>query len=727
MRRKKLRKIATATLTLLATCTNAATFFVSPNGNDNNNGSKNAPFATLQRAQKAVRTAPKGNKRQVVLQKGTYRLKRPLVFTEKDSGTKTAPVVFRADKAAEVFISGDVAISSRKVKKVTNPQISNRLVSEVKDKIFVVDLKSMNLPAYGEFGPRGFARPYLPSANELFINGKAQSIAQWPNHGQKAVKIGKIHDKGSVPRQGDYSNRGGTFEWNHIRPARWSKADDLYLSGLFQWGYADDTVKVAKIDSGKKTFTTVQPHLYGFGNSRPWNTWTAKNLLEEIDIPGEYYLDKKNHKLYFYPPVSLKEIKTITLSIQDKPLVSLMGASYLQFRGITFENSRGMGVYIENGQKCLIKDCTFRNLGIVAVNIGKGTKAGKILKHDTLDQPISGGIGSLYSTLYNNTTMNREGGYAHGVVNCKIYDTGAGGIILGGGDRKTLKPAGNFVRNCEIFRFNRLDRTYKSAINIDGVGNKIQHCLIYEAPGTAILLHGNNHIIEYNEIHHVMMDGDDQGAYYLGRDPSEFGNITRFNYFHDIGISPTTHSTWSIYYDDGSCGNLAYGNVFRRAGKGGAFLIGGGSYNKVFNNIFIDCGLGIHIDNRLQGWGKGMVKRDGIYDIRLNAVNFNKPPYSTIYPELANYWKENPAEPKNLIENNLFYNCDRQVDRQFKTTIWRDNWSTKEDPGFADLKGANFELKKDAKVFKKIKAFRPIPFGKMGLVKENKSRKTPCR
>ena len=127
-------------------------------------------------------------------------------------------------------------------------------------------------------------------------------------------------------------------------------------------------------------------------------------------------------------------------------------------------------------------------------------------------------------------------------------------IVLGGGNRLTLTPASNVVDNCEIHDFNRLDRTYKSAVNLSGVGNIVRHCLIYDAPGTGIYLYGNDHIIEYNEMHHVMMEGHDQGAFYLGRDPSEFGNVVRYNYFHHTSDGPMAHTTWCLYYDDGACG-----------------------------------------------------------------------------------------------------------------------------------------------------------------------------
>jgi hypothetical protein len=69
-----------------------------------------------------------------------------------------------------------------------------------------------------------------------------------------------------------------------------------------------------------------------------------------------------------------------------------------------------------------------------------------------------------------------------------MYHLGSGGMVLSGGKRKTLEPGNNIVKNCEIFKYNRRNKTYCAGIKIYGVGNKVRHCYIHDAPHQAIAL-----------------------------------------------------------------------------------------------------------------------------------------------------------------------------------------------------------------------------------------------
>jgi len=295
------------------------------------------------------------------------------------------------------------------------------------------------------------------------------------------------------------------------------------------------------------------------------------------------------------------------LSVLETPLVSMTNVSHTSFRNIIFEEARGIGVYIEGGSSNTIENCVLRNLGLVGVLFGKGIQSFAQPQHAGTGTPASGIIGSLYSHIYDNTALNRQAGTDHLVTGCHIYNMGSGGIILGGGDRLTLEKGNNRVENCRIHDFNRLDRSYRSGINVDGVGCVIRNNEIYNCPGSAILLHGNDHLIEKNEIHHAVTDGDDMGAIYYGRDPSESGNKVIHNFFHHIG---NDHGMiMAVYHDDGACDMEVTGNIFYKAGSR-TVMIGGGNDNVYRNNIFIDAPMAFHLDNRLQHWAGDLVKEE---------------------------------------------------------------------------------------------------------------------
>ena len=719
-------------------------FHVSTSGNDAANGTRQNPFATLERARDAVRAtrtekpapmrplmSPRARDavRAIRVEKkvngpvtiwlaaGTYRRTNTFALDDRDSAT-----TYRAAPGAEVRIAGSIGIPNNALKPVTDPEVLSRLLPEVRGRVLEADLHALGVSNFGEIGPRGFRRPYIAAPLELFIDDEALTVAQWPNPGEPGVPIGNVLDKGSITRKGDKPDRGGTFQFETDRPLRWKQAGDVWISGLFENGYADSTVKVKAFDFEKHTITTLQPHMYGFSSGKPWNCWVAQNLLEEIDVPGEFVADRQSGKLYFLPPAGkVMDKARLDVSMLDEPLVAIEGARNVAFQDVTLECSRGMGVYIERGSDNRIQNCTLRNLGIVAACIGKGVTPDPLYRHDGYTgQPLSRALGSWHEHLYENTTYNREAGTGQGIVNCDIYNIGQGGVSLGGGDRITLTPAGNFVENCRIHDFNRWGRTYKGAINIDGVGNRIAHNLIYNAPGVAIYLHGNDHVIEYNDIHDVMLDGDDQGAFYMGRDPSERGNIIRYNYWHDIGFGPSAHQTFSLYFDDaGGDGAKIHGNVFYKAGKQTAIFMNSGSDIIITNNIFVDCASVIRLNGR-SVW----LEREGRFEQRLKAVHYNESPWRDHYPGFANYLEERAKMPRgDLLGGNLFVRCGQIIfkNRYPECVELKANRETNDDPGFVDMAKGDFRMKRGKDPG--IKGFAPIPFDKIGLNPNNKQTK----
>jgi parallel beta-helix repeat protein len=242
------------------------------------------------------------------------------------------------------------------------------------------------------------------------------------------------------------------------------------------------------------------------------------------------------------------------------------------------------------------------------------------------------------------------------------------------------------------------------------VGNRIAHNLVHDAPHTAVLLHGNDHRVEYNDIHHVCMETADAGAFYMGRDFTERGNVVQYNYFHDFPGGDMQ----AIYLDDFASGTTVLGNICYRTGRG--VLIGGGRDNVVENNVFVECNPAVWVDARGMTWaGKMFNGQDQTLIVRLNAVNFSSPPYSERYPELAGILENQPAVPKgNRIEKNIAFGGPWLELRRplVDTVVEIRNNLTDGDPRFVDLHKGDFRLRNDSPAFRL--GFQPIPMEMIG-------------
>jgi hypothetical protein len=544
--------------------------------------------------------------------------------------------------------------------------------------------------------------------------------------------IGKVLDPGSVPRIGDYTNRGGIFEYTDERHKNWSKNDDIWFQGTFKYGFADDKIKVEYIDTVKKTVKLLKPHMYGIGTGEPFNQYVAMNILEELDSPGEWFLDRKTGILYLFPKDDLNN-SIIEVSLLEEPIFSMMNVSNVIIKGLTLEVSRGIGIYLEGGENNLIAGCVIRNIGTVGIMIGQGAK--QTFPHVTADDyegiAVSKDVGSFQSQFYRNSVWDRNCGKNHGILSCDIYNTGSGGIVLGGGSKKDLIPGNNYVKNCKIHDYQLRNKAQWAGVNVDGCGNIVSNNEIYNADLQGIFVRGNEHIFEYNNIHHVAMNSNDASAWYLGRDPSDRGNIIRFNFFHHVG---RTDRKWimGVYFDDASCEGLVEGNIFYKVATFGSVYSNGGQDIIVKNNIFIDNNYGpalqlksMWFDFALDEWDYFFGPK-GIYRRRLTeAIDIKKPPYSTRYPNLIN-WIDLTSDsqtyygmyPKrNLMENNVLYNYEESfrlvgVNAQFE---FKDNYLTKKDPGFIDPEKMNFQLKDNSIVYKELPNFKRIPFEKIGI------------
>jgi len=607
----------------------------------------------------------------VWLHGGIYALGETFTLTAEDSGAAGAPAVYRAAPGETPRLVGGRLIPAAAFQPVGDEAVFGRIAPEARDEVLCADLEALGFPEFPAMPGRFEGPPPLP---ELFYNRERMTLARWPNEGW--AHIAQVIESGNAPWRNHASDALPVFEYEGSRPERWKSAPAVWLQGYWCFDWSCDTIRVGEINIEKRQIQLAQPHHYGLGSGNPApRRYYAVNLLEELDIAGEYYLDTANNQLYFIPPDDDPDAEII-LSTLETPILALNNVQHLTVQGLTFEACMGDAVRVTGGSDVRIDGCVVRNTGQGGIDI--------------------------------------DGGERHTVAGCEVHDTGRFGISLAGGDRKTLTPCGHAATDNHIYRVSRRMRTHAYHAHIKGVGIRLAHNLIHDGPHQAIGLWGNENIIEFNEIHHTGMETDDCGAFYMGRNPSERGNILRYNFWHHIG-SALSHGSCAIYFDDGDGGQTVFGNVFYKAAGGnfGAVFIHGGHDNIVDNNIFIECKRALgHSPWDDKRWNN-YVAADLWQKRLLEEVDITKPPYTDRYPGLKGFMTPAASgRPRmNYASRNAFIACD---------STHKGRWDiqeclvTNEDPGFADPEKLNFQLKQDSPIYSRIGGFQPIPFAEIG-------------
>ena len=628
-----------------------------------NSADTDGPFATLERARNEIRKLKQADSLpqggvNVELRGGTYTREGTFTLSVEDSGTEAAPIIYQARPGEEVRLVGGKQVTN--FTPVTDPAILARLDEATQGNVLQADLKAHGITDFGAVTAEG-------GRLEVFFQDRPLTLARWPNEG--FVRISKVVD----------GKDSGKFIYQGERPRRWAAEKDIWMHGYWFYDWSDSYQDVASIDTEQHQISLASGK-YGYG-LRDGQRFYALNVFAELDLPGEWYFDRGSSILYLWPPAALDQGQVV-VSLLAEPLVVMKDVAHVTLVGLTFEITRSTAVVVSEGRQNLIAGCTLRNTGTDGISINGGT--------------------------------------GNGVVASDIYQIGSRGIWLGGGNRRTLTPSGNYANNNHIHHFSRLK--LKPGVELMGVGNRVTHNRIHDAPHQAVVLSGNDHLVELNEVFRVCTDTNDAGAFYMGRNPSNQGNVVRHNFWHHIGneLGGEDLGTASVYLDDGTTDQLVFGNVFYKANYPGhagfgAIFVHGGKGNRFINNIFVQCPLATGFapwDNeRWQNWLQGKVGPDDMKKRLYEDVDITRPPYSDRYPHLA-HLTENASV--NIIRRNVVYDCDEFIGRG--SQVEENNWLTDSDPGFVDAKNMNFQLRDDSPVYEKIPEFKKIPFEQIGLV-----------
>lgn len=687
-----------------------ADFYVSPDGSDSNNGSINAPFATIEKARDAVRGLDKSSREgiTVAVKAGDYRVSS-LEFTAEDSGTESCPVTYCAYGDGEVVLNGGISLSGTDFSKVTDEKMLSRLTSCARKKVVCANLGDFGITAeqYGKIYAIGtyntagqYDGDYVGDLYcELFVNDKRQTIARYPNdewlYTEKVIKtgLGRESDGASTVVENWESIRNPESDVYEVskklakRISGWETLDDVWMFGFWKYDWADASTLIGYFDAEKRELSPKFVSMYGTKEGAPYYFF---NVFEELDSKGEWYLDRDSGIIYLYPDDDFDKA-SIDLTLTTKPIINAK-ADYLTFSGFTVKGTRGDAINI-SGNNVTVRNCLIKN---VAGN-------------------------AIYMNGYNNLVSENE-----------ITRTGKGGIIITGGDRETLTAGNSKADNNLIHDWSEIYQTYQPAVTLIGVGNICSHNEMFNSPHEAVTYSGNNHIIEYNNIHDVCLLSDDAGAIYAGRRWDWYGNIIRYNCIYNLGSDG--HTPDGIYMDDALSGQTIYGNLLINVPKIGIHL-GGGRDLEVHNNIIINSNdRPISYDQRAidgvnGGWFTISLPTGSIWS-NLYASPWKSELWQEAYPGTARLKDDfsNQDDPDfapnpsySSVTGNLIVNASESIGSiSDKANQYSDISGnavfklTKLGGIFSAPEAGDYTLKENSEAYKEIPEFKNLPIDEMG-------------
>lgn len=689
-------------------------------GAKNGDGSKDNPFGTFEEARDKIRVMKSNGQYPqsgvvVYFREGNYSINESMKLTDEDSGTAEGPVVYRSYMEEQVSFVGGVELSMSDFSPVSDPTTVGRLNTSAADKIRCVNLKNMGITEYGNINMIGYCTVYFTSPNtglldypyyeqppEVFFGDEVGILARYPNDdylltgairqsGDDIQNWSHVYEKTDTyipPEQREYPPKPSIYEVDESTKKRmqnWQSENDPWVYGYFSENWADGSLPVREFDSKNGTVTTELPSAKPIKSNMNYYVY---NMLSEIDMPGEYFLDRETGILYVYPKDANGKI---TFSNLNDPIVLAEGARNIKFKALKFMGTRKTAIRI-NGcdnvdlELCVVSKAAAR--AIIATNC-----------------------------------MNCD------FISCHCYQTGTGGIYVNT-DKDTygseiyedvdnnLTPQNNTIENCELHDFSRISATYSPAVFFSGAGNVLRNSKIWSGTHYAIEYKGNDCIIENCEFTDLLRTADDSGVIYANFNKERRGLVVRNNYFHDIYSTSTKGSDITcIYPDDTYSGLIAYQNLV--VNVGGRFIqSNGGADHEITNNIAINLGNKfMSLGNNEFGFDSG--SEAGKYNWERYSFQkyLNNPAYAK-YKNFATITQENYRQVRDVVtDNNVIWNVPIDIDSK-AVPEWNQinpSLNIDSDPGFVDMENGDYTLKPDSAIYKTYEDFKAPDFKKMGM------------
>ncbi|HVF10803.1 MAG TPA: right-handed parallel beta-helix repeat-containing protein, partial [Abditibacteriaceae bacterium] len=526
--------------------------------------------ATMERARDAVRTLKQSGNLSgpctVWLRGVRYPLTEPILFEAQDS----APVTYAAYPDEQPILDGG--------RRIENWRFEDRGELEV----WVADIPEV---AAGDWYFR-----------QLFVNNQRRPRARLPKVGPEPERR-NFYRIENVPGKGldaELFEGTDTFECAFGDIQTWQHLQDVEVVVLHYW--VEERMPIASFDETTRLVKSSRRSIFALRDD--WKERFARyyvdNVLEGLSEPGEWYLERESGQLIYLPLPGETPGTVEIIAPCVEQLLKLSGdpdakefVEFLRFEGLTFEHTdwrlpdggsdstaggtAGVqysaspqaacnvpgAIQLSGARYCTFEDCTIRHIGWYAIELGHGCSGNRIVGNE-------------------------------------IYDIGAGGVKLRGGNAQSTparRSGNNRITDNHIYRGGRVFHSAVGVLATDAFGNEISHNHIHDFYYTAISCGwvwgyaenvSKHNRIEKNHIHDIGHGwlSDMGGIYTLGVQP---GTVIRGNLIHDI--EGANYGGWAIYPDEGSSHIVIENNICYSTSSQ-AFHQHYGRENIVRNNIF---------------------------------------------------------------------------------------------------------------------------------------------
>ena len=570
-------------------------FFVSLDGRDDNPGTEEQPFASITRAQEAIRqirpNAEKGIT--VYFREGIYYLDKPIVFGPSDSGSAERLIMYAAYPGERATLSGGKRLNC-------------------------------NWEPYQE----GIWRCEIPGVREgnltftqLFVNGKRQILARYPNADPTNPKnysgyikaLGKIEDEIPDPKPDPDDDmtfsgaapRGIVFDPDNFTKMRWKNSAEavIHIYQSYYWGNLQWRIKDIDWDNQRIWFGDGGQQMGAKWSADPCNVngysrYYVENVFEELDSPGEWFLDKYDGFLYYFPDESVDLQNAVVEVPIIEQIVQFKGTQRNSVHHLVFEGFR-----FAHTESTFLKPYTIPSLSDWSIYCG-----GTIYMEGTRDCAIRG---CFFDAVGGNAVFMRDYNRGNSVTDCAFVETGDSAICFVGSLETTVGNQRNFSYECRAEN-NIIHDCGAFGKQIAGVYISrakritVAHNEIYNMPRAGICIGDGTwggHSIEFNHIHDTCRETGDHGPFNAwGRDRYWCLGQSHLPYIahrsHDLegalidAMEPVIirnnffkeDSGWGLDLDDGASNYEIYNNLC----VGVSMKLREGAYRTIYNNVWVN-------------------------------------------------------------------------------------------------------------------------------------------